>query len=611
MSDTIFFDKILAYVDHVLGLSKIPLAIYLMTMALLFLIVTFTLLISAKALRLGRISHGTSRGKLILNIPVILSIVLTLVGFALSINSFHLHILLIVGILSSIASLLYIVVKEGSMGLLLILIVILVFLRGSIHSIVGIEEGETTSDMINIYLNGYFRWSIHGGHYDLAPMDAILKVMFISIAGSDVFDPIAASLIYSFHGLALILMALSLARLLSVNLRGSQVAALTTMSFMVYPYSILIGLSTPPVPLSQSLGVIILTLLIRGMLHEVDTGRYKTLLTVLPLLFYSILIHPTSLGLVLTLFILSIVTLKIHRANRIITIYTTILAFTLYFSKIIYTAFILGYVSFFKILWSYVMNAFTREELSIATITTRNLGYSVLPKVSLTGFAVFPAITAGYAMWIILRHRRRVFSDPLDLFYLGVAAIYYASFITAYLTAIGGVSQSRVIFNGVEPYMEFALLLHMVSRIHELGVSRFKVIALLIALASLFTLITPNAMPLNYTIPMAKPATLNDHVISYMFMGLVDKGVFTSFYASFGETGRLVAIQERGEFSYGMGSTMSVVYYFIAPRVVDAKSYWDPRVMAVFSTPREASGYIVNRVFDAWIYAFYVYTKGS
>jgi hypothetical protein len=33
----------------------------------------------------------------------------------------------------------------------------------------GIEEHEVTSDVINVYLNGYFRWSIHGSHYDLVP----------------------------------------------------------------------------------------------------------------------------------------------------------------------------------------------------------------------------------------------------------------------------------------------------------------------------------------------------------------------------------------------------------------------------------------------------------
>ena len=39
------------------------------------------------------------------------------------------------------------------------------------HIINGIEEREVTSDMINIVINGYFKWSIHGSHYDFAPLD--------------------------------------------------------------------------------------------------------------------------------------------------------------------------------------------------------------------------------------------------------------------------------------------------------------------------------------------------------------------------------------------------------------------------------------------------------
>jgi len=39
------------------------------------------------------------------------------------------------------------------------------------HIINGIEEREVTSDMINIVINGYFKWSIHGSHYDFVPLD--------------------------------------------------------------------------------------------------------------------------------------------------------------------------------------------------------------------------------------------------------------------------------------------------------------------------------------------------------------------------------------------------------------------------------------------------------
>jgi hypothetical protein len=51
------------------------------------------------------------------------------------------------------------------------LTIYLIFVFESKHIINGIEEREVTSDMINIVINGYFKWSIHGSHYDFAPLD--------------------------------------------------------------------------------------------------------------------------------------------------------------------------------------------------------------------------------------------------------------------------------------------------------------------------------------------------------------------------------------------------------------------------------------------------------
>jgi hypothetical protein len=36
--------------------------------------------------------------------------------------------------------------------------------------------------VINLYLDGYFRWSTHGSYYDLALLDAVPKVMLSYIA---------------------------------------------------------------------------------------------------------------------------------------------------------------------------------------------------------------------------------------------------------------------------------------------------------------------------------------------------------------------------------------------------------------------------------------------
>jgi hypothetical protein len=354
------------------------------------------------------------------------------------------------------------------------------------------------------------------------------------------------------------------------------------------------------------MGIITLALLIRGVTSSSDWGDYKILFITIPLVVYVILIHPSSLGFLLTMMALSIAAAKTSGTKRRLPLYVSVIALVIYFAKVAYTAFAAGFVTNIELLRDYIMNAFAERKIEL---TTRNVGYSSAPRISLTGFGLFPAIVASYTLWLLARHRKKIFSNAIDLFYLGAVAVYFTFFTAAYLTALSGVSQSRMLFNATEPYMELALLTNIMSNLRELGTKRFKILTMFIAVASVFTLITPNAMPLNYTIPMSRPATSNDHLISYMYMGMVSRETFTEFYNSYGERGRLVAVQERGEATYGLGSTMSVVYYYIAPRVVDAKSYWDPRIMATFAMPKDVDNWIMDRVFDAWVYAFYIYLK--
>ncbi len=602
----IFFDKLLARIDSAVGASKLGTGLYLMYVALFYTILTLTALTLAKNPNDKNMS--TSKSDRVTKYMLITSALFLAVGLVTSAGAYHLNAIDIAGTFLTVATLIY-VAATGRLAypqLLLISITMYIFTRGSIHYITGVEEGETASDMINIKLNGYFRWSIHGVHYDLAPMDAILKVILVNIAGSDVFDPIAASLLYSLHGLAFMLIVASLVKQSAPPERGIQLIALMPLLFTAYPYSTLVGLSIPPAPLSQSMGIVTLALLIRGVTSGSDWGDYKILFITIPLVVYVILIHPSSLGFLLTMMALSIAAAKTSGTKRRLPLYVSVIALVIYFAKVAYTAFAAGFVTNIELLRDYIMNAFAERKIEL---TTRNVGYSSAPRISLTGFGLFPAIVASYTLWLLARHRKKIFSNAIDLFYLGAVAVYFTFFTAAYLTALGGVSQSRMLFNAVEPYMELALLTNIMSNLRELGTRRFKMLTLFIAVASIFTLITPNAMPLNYTIPMAKPATSNDHLISYMYMGMVSRETFTEFYNSYGERGRLVAVQERGEATYGLGSTMSVVYYYIAPRAVDAKSYWDPRIMAIFAMPKDVDNWIVDRVFDAWVYAFYIYLK--
>jgi len=200
--------------------------------------------------------------------------------------------------------------------------------------------------------------------------------------------------------------------------------------------------------------------------------------------------------------------------------------------------------------------------------------------------------------------RKRPLSLVEQLFF--ITTIFYAAFLLAsLLTGIGGISQSKVIMEGAEHYMEFALIIYLAALLSK---SRKRLILIPLLLVSLSTLITPSAMPLNYTIGMsAKGATINDHIIAYTFTGLIDKNYFVKLYDSCGNLGRIVAMQVEGNYYYGLGSTQAITYYFIAPRVIPARTYWDGCLMAIGSIPKNAGNYVRDRVFSGWVYAYYLY----
>jgi hypothetical protein len=312
--------------------------------------------------------------------------------------------------------------------------------------------------------------------------------------------------------------------------------------------------------------------------------------------------HPSTIATPLFLAMVTAI-LKIEKKNVDIKItYILVLVITLIFIKIAYTAFVSGFTSYLTLLWNYIITAFTGREAF--NFTARNVGYSGLPRLSIVGFGALLGLLAGLAMPLLMKAARRQKLTPVELLFLATTFFYALFAAASLLSGIGGVSQSRILFNGAQPYVEAITAIYLATLV---AAAKRRALLIPLALAVAFTLITPNAMPLNYSIPMAKLSTINDHIIAYEFTGLIDKNFYKTLYDSCGQQGRIIAMQVRGEVAYGLGGTQSLTYFFIAPRVIPARSYWDGCVMAINTPPRDADRYVKYRVFDAWVYAFYLY----
>jgi len=586
----LLIDKALEGPSLALGISHLPILIWLLIVFLLFFI--FTLLLHTIRVRERQWNIST---------PMLISnIALFVLGLATSLGTFYYsHLLIIAILLTPFTLLLVALYGRETPNKVLALAILVIIAMGSRFLVVGIQEDETTSDMINIWLNGYFRWSIHGGHYDLAPLDAILNVMLAHVTGRDIYDAAIAAAMYTSYGLAPFLLLYTLVRTLTG--RAALALSIVLLTMLSYPYSPLIGLSVPPAPHAHLLAVSALTLILRPLLGLGDLTN-KQVIAASMLLTAATLMHPTTIAVPLFLAMVTAI-LKIEKKNvDIKIIYILVLVITLIFIKIAYTAFVSGFTSYLTLLWNYIITAFTEREAY--NFITRNVGYSGLPRLCLVGFGALLGFLAGLALPLLVKAARRQKLTPVELLFLATVFFYALFAAVSLLSGIGGVSQSRALFNGAQPYVEAITAIYLATLV---AAAKRQALLIPLALAVAFMLITPNAMPLNYSIPMAKPATINDHIIAYEFTGLIDKNFYKTLYDSCGQQGRIIAIQVRGEVPYGLGSTQSLTYFIIAPRIIPARSYWDGCVMAINTPPRDDDRYIKYRVFDAWEYAFYLY----
>jgi len=607
---TIFLDRAFSEISDTLGLQRISLLTYLFIAFGFNLVLTLISAIFKLKGKGGYVFNNKEGIKRISALMIVLSITLLLVGIITSSWTFRYSFILIIAMLSiPITAYIMLINDEGPprpvhKNLLLVFTVIIPFAFTAKLIANGIDEGEVTSDMINIYLNGYFRWSIHGNHYDLAPLDAILKVMLTYVTNSSIYDPVLGMIMYSSYGLASLLIAYTLAeRILRKPIWAMAIVLLVMTS---YPYSPLVGLGQYSTIFSQLLAFLALFMVVRSLLgyNSFGLGSY---ITTLLLILTSILLHPSALT--IPLYLALILTLLAYRRGlerHQYLLHLILFASIVYILKALYTAFATGFIGYFNTLVEFVMRAFSEEAV---ILTTRNPGYSALPRLCLTGFALLPGFIGGLAITSLHRllkgYKRHI--DLVEALFMITVMFYATMSLASLLTGLGGISQSRVLFNGAQPFMELVLIVYLSNLFYR---TKRPLLLIPLLIASMFSLLTPNAMPLNYTIPTAmKGATVNDHVISYAVMGLVDAEFHVRLYESCGGLGRIVNVQERGDVGYGIGATMSIVRYLIAPRVVAAKSYWDPCIIAIHSMPKNIENYVVQKIFDAWVYGLHLFMR--
>jgi len=429
-----------------------------------------------------------------------------------------------------------------------------IFLVSARWLIRGVDAEETSSDTLNIYYNSYFRYSMHAGWYDLAPVDSIIKVILLRISGNnDPFSPLETFLISFASGLFLYIVAYIYVK---SKPSISYLMPLIPAILSIHPYAFLPGAYVTPTNIAVALALASMTL----HMLSTQTSSKAHLITLNALFATSLLAHSFSLT-VLIFIAICLITKYLNGLLRTHDLSFFLSASTLWFIKTVYTATIHGIASIWNSVLNGILHVWYRETL----IAFRNPWYPEIPRISLASFTASLGIIGGIAVVVLLFMLRGRTINPR---WIGLSIILFTGFtgLSSLLASLGG--QSRYILVPFASLFSLVILLYGEVR----GVS--PALKALIAIAAILTTLSPNFMPDQYSFPMA--AKISDRTMFEISRSLFEKLDPTFVVDRFqGISSMRLYIDQQSEFIRNMGEAGLIVDKLILSGIVKARSYWD------------------------------------
>ncbi|MEM4435692.1 MAG: hypothetical protein QXO22_01820 [Thermosphaera sp.] len=453
--------------------------------------------------------------------------------------------------------------------------IIIIFIISARWLIRGVDAEETSSDTLNIYYNSYFRYSMHAGWYDLAPVDSIIKVILLRVGGNnDPFSSLETFLISFTSGLFLYILIYAYVKSRpSINHLLPLIPAILTM----HPYSFLPGAHVTPTNIAVALALASLTLFL--LLAESSSKAH--LLTLNILFVTSLLTHPFSLSVVIFVTI-CLITKYVDGVLRMRDLSFFISVSILWLIKTVYTATIHGVAS----IWNSVVNGVFRVWERETIIAFRSVGYLGMPRIPLASFTASLGVIGGITIVISLFMLRKRSINPR---WLGLSVIFFTGFtgLLSMLAMLGG--QSRYI---LVPFASlFSLVILLYGEIRNIT----PVLKVLITIAAILTMLSPNFMPDQYSFPMA--AKVSDRTMFEISRSLFEKLDPTFVINRFqGASSMKLYIDQQSGFIRNMGEAGLIVDKLILNGVINARSYWDFLGRGPFDVVEDSHEYLMDNI---------------
>jgi len=569
-------------IDRALGLERIPNLVVL----LMFAFLTFSLpILSLYKLHFNKQSNaielGTKRvGSSILTLTIYALITsLMAIGMGYSIYKYNVDFLLVLSFIMYIGFLTLILIFPGVLFksqrkfIFLLLFftssLLYAFFFSSKVLLNGIEASETTTDTLQIYYNGYWRFSRHASWYDLAPVDAIVKVFLLHVFGiNNPYEPVTTTLIYSALAFSMLIFVLAFVRRLYSNIIVAWSFSILLLS--INPYVPLIGMSTPPTNFPLTLSIFAIVLISIDLITKYATTT-SIAITFAIFTASAILAHPMSIMIPVYLLAIYMSMISSDKKSNKYLHNLVVMSTAIFFIKLAFTGVSLGAKTLIDAIIKGLMAFLLAEELVDIKIY---MGGSAPPKSTLFSFAAFLGL-AGAIFLVEFVKLLRGYGNKTTVMVLGAGLLLT---LAGVLSNFYHPSSRYLAYPGIT-LCSFQSIIYL-NDLFKTSV-RLKwrsLLTMLIGIMCLATALSPNAMLEQYNVfsggrwPRIENFILSRYLIDYIDPGYVIR-VFNWL-----DRARLNIYFTPDILYYGHPYhhiEVLITEKFLIPGLINTRSYWD------------------------------------
>jgi hypothetical protein len=611
-----YVEDLFRFIDRILGLDGIPNIIMLVVSASIIFFLTLLILHKIKHEYFNYIKQNTSlyRHDVFVVLTMYLwAVLLMIAGVNSSVYWYKIDTVLILGLVIYIYSLVFTVIltptllKRSRRFILTLLFMVSTFLYVFFFSskvlLNGVEATETTVDTLQIYYEGHWIFSRHASWYDMAPVDAIVKVFLLLVLGiNNPFDAVITTLMYSALSFSLVIYAFVFAKnLFTDSIKGWSIIILI---MSIHPYALLIGMSTPPTNFSLVLSVFAI-IHISKYIYVTARTDYATLISFTIFTASATLAHPMAIMVPAYLLAVSLAISTYTSAKKRISsvIYSSaIISLIIFLIKLAYTGVSLGATVIIDILLKgLIMLLFIEQPIDIVTYEGSP---NPPPKSTLFSYAGFIGFISAIFLIELIKLIIRRKGDKVTVFVMGTSLLLIvAGIVTNIIT-----SYSRYLAIPGIVLSSFQSIIYLSNIIKNSLYSKWKdMLVIMLGIMCLASILSPNAMIEQYNVfTGGRWPRIENFILSHYFVYHVDPGYVANVFYRLEEA------------KLNLYFTQDILYYghpyhhinvllterFLIPGTINARSYWDFSGKRLFV---EYAGYIdytkvisESVVFNGW-----------